>query len=213
MIQCGIEDKDGFRIRDERNGSESFGFDQEWFTTFWQRRSGCGPTVAAGIAAYFVPELCGGRAEGAFSRPACLTLMQKMWRYVTPTTRGVHKTCLMQRGAKAFALANALDFEEHTLDVPAKGERPALLQVVAFLEKSLNQGMPVAFLNLDNAGVEHLQSWHWVTLVALEAGAGKAFATIIDEGKCHRVDLAAWHQTTKGDGGFVALWFSKAAQG
>jgi hypothetical protein len=64
----------------------------------------------------------------------------------------------------------------------------------------------VAFLSLDNGQEELLDSWHWVTLLALqceEEDGGAVFADVADEGKLLHVDLKKWFDTTNLGGGFV----------
>ncbi len=96
------------------------------------------------------------------------------------------------------------------LDIPKnRFQRPELSAVSEFLENSLSKDLPVAFLNLDNGDEKRLDSWHWVTVIALDYERdGAAAVKILDEGRIKQIDLALWLQTTSLGGGFVSVtWF------
>jgi hypothetical protein len=79
------------------------------------------------------------------------------------------------------------------------------MDVVYFLEGALQQDSPIAFLNLCNGDEKNLQSWHWVTIIALEYSedGNSAFIDILDEGLIKKIDLLLWYKTTTHGGGFV----------
>ncbi len=79
-----------------------------------------------------------------------------------------------------------------------------MTEVLAFIEESLINDIPVAFLSLDKGEEKLLDTWHWVTVVSLQFEEdGAAFADVADEGKLLHVDLKKWFETTKLGGGFV----------
>jgi len=79
-----------FSVLDESTNKTYYGCDQEWYATEWQRRSGCGPTVASNILFYLnnykVNLSIGQRVN---SKKNCLLFMSEIWKYVTPTTEGI----------------------------------------------------------------------------------------------------------------------------
>jgi hypothetical protein len=75
--------------------------------------------------------------------------------------------------------------------------------VLEFIQESLLLDQPVAFLNLHHGEVLNLDSWHWVTIVALDAESGRI--RVYDGGKKWDIDLHLWYRTTPRAGGFVAI--------
>ena len=90
MIVMSITNPDLFKVLDESTHKTIYGCNQEWYSTEWQRQSGCGPTTASGIIFYLnntrsILEL----GQGIKSNKDCLSLMEEMWEYVTPTKEGM----------------------------------------------------------------------------------------------------------------------------
>ena len=86
-------------------------------------------------------------------------------------------------------------------------ERPGFPEVVSFLEGSLSNDFPVAFLCLDPGDEKALEAWHWTVMLSLEYSEDllSAQAEIMDGGKLLRVDIRNWFATTKREGGFVGF--------
>jgi hypothetical protein len=51
MMIYAIRNPEYLHVTDE-DGTQFLGCEQEWFGTLWQRRSGCGPTVASNLMLY-----------------------------------------------------------------------------------------------------------------------------------------------------------------
>lgn len=193
-------------VRDEDGREEFFGCNQAWYEDEWQRRAGCGPSVASHLFAYSL-----GLAPKAQSQSDWLTLMEDVWNYVTPTDRGMPTTQLFCESALSYAQARGFAISCKVCDVPAEAFlRPSLTELVAFVAEALQNDAPVAFLNLCNGEETCLYRWHWVTVVAMDydPAGSRAVATIFDEGRQLDIDLALWHSTTTLGGGFV--WFAPA---
>lgn len=190
------------------DGRRHYGADQEWFSHFWRRKAGCGPTTAAQQMAYLsrsrpgLAPLCPLERleQGPFS-----SYMDEVWAFVTPGMRGLDSIDKYADGVSRFARARGLELRPVTLVVPAGTPRPSLDQCLSFLRAGLEDDCPVAFLNLDNGGVRNLDSWHWVLLTGVRAEAGGLFATAADGGRRVEIDLGLWHQRTRAYGGFVRL--------
>lgn len=205
-----IKNTDLFQIQDSNSSAVYYGCDQTWYRTKWQRLAGCGPTTAANLFYYHVRS--GAAAEGEIipAKSRCVALMEETWNFVTPGLRGVNTTAMFSGGISAFASAKAMRAEPMALDIPKnRFQRPELSAVSEFLENSLSKDLPVAFLNLDNGDEKRLDSWHWVTVIALDYERdGAAAVKILDEGRIKQIDLALWLQTTSLGGGFVSVtWF------
>ncbi|MFZ5973909.1 MAG: hypothetical protein ACOYU3_00680 [Bacillota bacterium] len=197
----------------ENSGNTFKGCDQEWFGSLWQRKAGCGPSVATNVLLYLHGTGTVTLPEDVHCKTECIRLMETLWRHVTPTAMGVHTLDLFCNGVKDFALSQGTLLQCRTLGIPQKGTlRPALSAVVGFIQKAFESGCPVAFLNLSNGKVRNLDKWHWVTVVGLETGEddGGVQARIYDAGKAFTIDLKLWHETTTLGGGFV--YFEKSGQ-
>lgn len=203
---CSVRYPALFEVSDEIDHVIRHGFDQEWYRTLWQRRSGCGPTAVANIVYYL------GRTRGADasavrtpSRSDALAIMEDVWEYVKPTMHGIPSTKLLADDVRAYAAAKRLAIRPDSLDIPERRrERPDFRGLLPFLSEALDRDTPVAFLNLNNGKETQLDSWHWVTIIRLEYDSGgNASADILDEGRIKRINLAQWYDTTTLGGGFV----------
>lgn len=201
---ASISNLEYMHVLDE-DGSVSYGCDQEWYGSVWQRMAGCGPTVATNMLFYM------SRAHGvalpveARDKAGCVRLMEQVWRHVTPGYMGMHMPDLLERGVLAFAREHRIALGSRLMEVPKKAaSRPALPEVTAFIREALRADSPVAFLNLCNGDIAELDEWHWVTLVALKAGpGGEALVTVYDGKMSFDMDIGLWLATTKRGGGFV----------
>ncbi len=181
-----------------------FGADQDWFRGFWQRKAGCGPCTGANILLYLFRQ---GRVrldEGADDRKGFLKLMEQSWGYLTPGMMGLNSPFMMQKGLDAYFEERGSAFRAKAIEVPAQNdERPSLAQAEEFIRKGLAADSPVAFLNLSNGDIPHLESWHWVTVIGIEGEGDRADLLIYDNGNQIRVNLYTWLHSTKRGGGFV----------
>lgn len=206
MIQRAISKINLYQVINEQTSDITWGCDQEWFPGKWQRLSGCGPTNVAGISLYY--DMLSNGDLPMLTRSQCIARMRQVWRYVTPSLRGVSSTKMLVRGALAYSKANELGWQADSIDVPSQPlKRPPIADVLAFIDRALQSDAPVAFLNLHNGSITHLDAWHWVTLVSLDyqPDGTTAQCTIIDEGVKKQLDLVQWYQTTTLGGGFVRL--------
>jgi len=192
-------------VRDDDLCCDYCGSNQEWFADAWQRKAGCGPSVAANILFYqqrklqIIPPL-------NYLKKHLLHYMEEAWKYITPGRNGITSTDTFLQKVRGYALAHNLELHYEALDIPAdKVQRPSSNAVIDFVASGLNKETPVAFLNLCNGAELNLEQWHWVTIAALrydlEKTAGKAI--ICDEGITKEIDLTLWLSTTTLGGGFA----------
>ena len=208
MRTASLKQPNRFEIMDEKDGRIYYGFDQEWYASKWQRLSGCGPTTASTIFYYLFGAEPGPEAGRRLTRRESLAFLEKTWRHVTPTIRGIPSTELLCRGVESYAGANSLGLKLERLDIPRdRSSRPDLGALLRFLAASLSADSPVAFLNLHSGEEKLLDSWHWVTVVSLdyEEDGSAAFLDILDEGVKKRINLAQRYRTTTLGGGFVSF--------
>lgn len=206
MKTVSLKNLNALKVLDETSGHTFYGFDQEWYASKWQRLSGCGPTTVASILCYFSRTRRCADACPPMARKDCVTLMEKTWKYVTPTIRGIPSTELLCKNVDSLLRAESLDFRFERLDIPReRASRPEFGRLVDFLEEPLACDSPVAFLNLNNGEEKQLDSWHWVTVVSLEYEecGNAASLKILDEGVIKQIGLTQWFQTTTLGGGFV----------
>jgi len=207
MITRSISKPELFKVVDVRARKTYHGCNQEWYTTEWQRRSGCGPSAASNIILYLsYTQAKPGFVKNCSSREKCVSVMEELWESVTPTLAGIPTTQMFYEAMMEYTNAHGLNLVYHVFDVPDnKYPRPRLAEAVTFIETALEKDVPVAFLNLSNGDEKKLDSWHWVTIISLEySEAGTdAFVTILDEGLIKKINLALWYDTTTLGGGFV----------
>lgn len=201
MIIRSITKPNLFSIIDESCQDIHHGCNQEWYATEWQRRAGCGPSVASNLFYYLE-----GMDEDFNCKEKWLALMESVWEYVTPSTKGMPTTKMFYDSVLSFAQAKGVMIEYRCCEMPEdKSCRPTLPEIVRFIESGLRIDAPIAFLNLCNGEEETLYRWHWVTIISMEyeEDRSKVFLNILDEGKLKKIDLTLWHETTTLGGGFV----------
>ena len=201
-----IRSPEWFCLKDEQ-GAVTWGASQEWFQTHWQRQAGCGPTCCAHLAWYLAKTraACTALAPDIEGSQASFTaLMERIWAYVTPGTMGVNTTAMFSDGALGYGDDCGVPLTRRVLEIDKKPCcRATPSQLADFLDAAFAADLPVAFLNLSNGSIDHLDSWHWVTLLGFDRDAQTA--TMIDQGKKCDIDLGQWLKTTLLGGGFVAL--------
>lgn len=213
MIRKSIYNPDFFEIIDEKTHKIYYGCIQTWYEKFWQRLSGCGPTVATNIILYLNHNRYNFETGKSYNKKKnCVVLMNEVWNFVTPTRKGVDTIKIFYEGVLAYAKNKGINIEYKMLDMPKEEYlRPVFSEVLEFIEESLQKDSPVAFLNLNNGKEKNLDRWHWVTIVSLEYEKDQSvvYVEILDEGIIKRIDLLLWYNTTTLGGGFVYFTSSK----
>lgn len=198
-----------FQIFSEDDSEKLFGCDQEWYQSHWQRISGCGPTAASNLMYYISrSQQAASGVTIANNKEKCLTLMEKVWGYVTPTQQGVDTTKRFMDSLGRYLDELQLKAELRVLNV-AKDikNRPTVEDVVTFIDQAMRNDAPVAFLNLCNGDETALEEWHWVTVISLEVSedTSQVYVEILDESQIKRINLSLWLSTTTRGGGFVYI--------
>lgn len=188
------------------DGDEEYcGGDQEWYAGKWQRQAGCGPTNCTNVIWYLAQtrESCKTLCSYDASKKAnFVKLMDEVWYYVTPGHMGVNSTKIFAEGAEKFGQTKGVVLKANSLPIdPLHSGGRVYTQVEEFITKALESNLPVAFLNLSNGTLENLDSWHWVSIVALRASE----AMIYDQGEARWIDLKRWLETSMMGGGFVVV--------
>ncbi len=205
-MKISVSNQECLKVIDMNTHNSYYGCNQNWFASEWQRRAGCGPCVASNMILYLT---CRERTEHSTpfcEKQECRNLMHQVWKYVTPTLRGIATTRLFCR--RMFALADALGyaFEHGVLDFPKNiKKRPGRDETIAFFKTAFEKDVPVAFLNRCNGAEATLSRWHWVTVLSVETAApsGDVLAEIADEGIIKTINFSLWCKTTKSGGGLV----------
>lgn len=192
------------------NGRTWRGANQEWYAEDWQRKAGCGPTTASLLVSYLAQTRPGCKdlyPSGSWEKDDFVGLMDQVWRYVTPGRHGVNRTHIFTKGLREFSKAKGVTLSLRELSIPRfKIARPTVDQCAAFIRAGLEAECPVAWLNLHNGGIKGLDSWHWVSIIALEAHSdGPLLCTYLDSGRERTADFRLWFQATKAGGGLVYL--------
>ena len=204
-IEITLSSPERIQIRNE-DGSVLYGADQEWYTSYFRRQAGCGPTVASTLLLYLQGS---GRVRlpvEVHDVPSYVALMDAVWRHVTPNLKGVSTLPHFCRGVHGFLRQLGQSLECHTLGIPRRrSRRPTLPDLAAFLAEGLRNDCPIAFLILSSGSVENLEAWHWVTIVSFAYDPTKEslVAEIYNATQSHRVDLKQWLAAPGNGGGFI----------
>jgi hypothetical protein len=189
-----------FELIEDLSQEISFGLNQEWYLTKWQRLSGCGPTAASSLIYYtFSNDL-------SLNKLAAIKLMEDVWTYVTPGMGGVYKRSMFTSGLQRYFETNKISSNISSIEITkSKKTRLSLVETITFIETGLNLNSPIAFLNLDNGDEKKLDEWHWVVVsgIDIHEAHSQVFIHIIDDGKLFAIDLELWLRTTKKGGAFV----------
>jgi hypothetical protein len=211
MILKSITNPDYFKVAEQGSEHTFYGANQEWYPRKWQRLAGCGPTVASHLYFYLSHTQANvDFGDQQMSKENWVQLMEEIWRFVTPSVRGVNKTEKFYIPMFSFMKGRGLNTEYHVYEVPRdKGKRQDLSQLRSFLVEALSLDTPVAFLNLCNGEEKNLDRWHWVTILSLEYLEEENITKvkIIDAGKIVTLNLTLWYNTTTRGGGF--LYFTR----
>ncbi len=181
-------------------GGHTIGGSQLWYRERWPRMSGCGPTAASNIVWYYArsrPELHSLCDVGGADRAHFLRLMDEMFTFVTPGFQGVNSAAIFTDGIMRYGAARGANIATHVLEAGRSADEYAVRD---FIEGALKLDAPIAFLNLSNGALENLESWHWVTIVALDE---RMTASIADQGRIFEIDLGLWLKTTMLGGALV----------
>lgn len=205
MMTMSISNPDLFKVITDE--ASCFGCDQEWYVSEWQRLSGCGPTAAANLIYYLTHNDPALSSQSCFNdKTFCLSLMEEIWAYVTPTSEGVDTTKMFYESLLPYFQSKGIRVTYEFSDLPEdKALRPSFSEVLDFLIRAMQNDAPVAFLNLCNGDEDQLEEWHWVTIIALEYSENRetAFVKILDQGQIFTINLTLWYNTTALGGGFV----------
>ena len=189
------------------DGTLCTGGHQEWYDTKWHKMSGCGPVAASNLIWYQAHTrenlrgLC-DTVNGGYDDYR--VLMDAMFGYITPGRGGIHNSGLFVPGLLAYCRERGLKMEADWLEIRHKPRRaPKLNDVRDFLTRWLEKDCAVAFLNRSNGKLKLPDSWHWVTILALEPIS--MTAKISDEGRTYEADMGNWINTSFLGGALVAL--------
>ena len=204
MARVGIKKPAMLEVKSS-SGATYMGGSQMWYRQTWNRQSGCGPTTASGLVWY----LARARSEFSFlcsaghgGRTDFEELMNIMFGFITPTTRGVNTTAIFTEGLECYSRFRGLPLVTRTLEIPpAICSRPSKQELSDFLVAAFEADLPVAFLNLSNGTLKNLDNWHWVLLISLDTDT--MMATMCDQGRTKEIALGEWLKSTVLGGGFV----------
>ena len=201
-----IKSPETLKITDS-DGRVYFGAQQDWYADEWQRRAGCGPTTASHILWYLSRTREGVAALAPYdggTKEGFLALMEGIWNYVTPGSRGLNHPDMMKKGVAEYSAKIGVPLTCRAILIPAFQDIGDLKdEVYAFLRDALSADQPVAFLNLSNGKLENLHNWHWVTLVSFDDD--RKTAVMYDDGAATEIDMELWLDTTLLGGGLVAV--------
>lgn len=198
---------DAFLIRDA-SGNSYYGGDQEWFGSHkeYRKEAACGATTCANVLGYLAQtreDLTALAPYDLHGKESFLSFMKAVYPFVRPGLIGIMPADFT-RGADEYSATVGFGFEYDILTVPAaSSKRPGPDAMYRFLDTALADDLPVAFLNLSGGRVKNLDSYHWVTLVGSDEGAG--MCRIVDNGRLLEVALKKWLKRSALGGAFVVV--------
>ena len=158
------------------------GADQDWFSSIWRRKAGCGPTTASNILRYMKDRAFMTKAGG--TKQEMQGRMEWVWGYVTPGVFGLNSTELFREGMDKLLGELKSPLRCRVLDVPSdERERPSIQRTADFFRQAFEADSPIAFLNLDHGSLHGLESWHWVSQIAMDHEGDSLIATAADTGQ------------------------------
>ena len=188
-------------------GRHIFGYNQEWYTTEWQRLAGCGPTTATQIINYI--SFRDGLLDPAefHTVKAVLETMDIVWPYVQPRRGGgLFKTRWQFEGLQKWVKEKKWPYKVYMQRVmPFSCMRPSLEEIRNFMEITLEADAPIAFLNRHNGGEKGLQTWHWTPIVGMEDIGDDIIGTVYDDELVKEFSMGRWLKSTVFGGGLVCI--------
>jgi hypothetical protein len=206
---------EALEIRD-KTGHIFLGCNQDWFVNAgFVRHAACGAAVCSTIFGYLLrtrTEWQGNcvRPAELESKDAILSFMETVYTHVRPRKGGVMGDHFAE-GSATLAKSLQIPLMPEMLKIPVrKSLRPRIDDMRDFLTASISADIPAAFLILSNGRSENLDTWHWVTVTAVDAGeTGIGMrAQILDNGALFWTDLGLWLQTSLIGGAFVRFCHS-----
>lgn len=204
-MNASIKIKEPQWLQVKHNNRQAYGYNQEWYSTEWQRLSGCGPTTATQVLTY-------AAFRDGYLNPSeydtadqAAAAMEKMWPYVRPRHGGgLYKTRWFEQGVRQFIDDNDLPYDVNMFRVyPFKVNRPNPEKVAEFIARGLESDSPVAFLNRNRGNEQGLETWHWVPIVGLEQSQEEFKGIVYDDEQRKEFSLNNWIKDTTLGGGFV----------
>ena len=195
-MEAKINNIDLFKVKDNEN--TYYGFSQEWYKDEWQRRAGCGATVASSIINYY--NQINKFKEIEISD--ALEIMEELWNHLLPTEQGLNSIKLFHDGIKNYYNNKGVTIDYINVDIKNK---PSLDKIIDFIGKELLEDRPIAFLNLCNGEENNLDKWHWVLVVEIFKENEEYFLNIIDDKELMKINLSLWYRTITNDGGFITF--------
>jgi len=187
------------------DGRHSFGYNQEWYNSDWQKLSGCGPTTATQVLSYV--SFRDGYLDAKSSQDAkkAVARMEHVWEYVTPRFGGgLYKTNWFANGMQRFAENEGLPYESKMLNIsPFAPLRPSLEEVTDFISSGLCEDSPVGFLNRHRGTENELYTWHWVPILSIHKLANDTRCLVYDDEQERHFSLRAWLKNSLLGGGFA----------
>jgi len=181
------------------DGGTYIGGSQKWYEKLHRKASGCGPVSASNLI-WYMSRMCDGM-EGY------LELINEMYTLFAPGAGGIHSSGLFTSGIARYGEKHGLNIDSEVLDIPARHrDRPGIGTVVDFISTALQKDAPLAFLLLSNGTLKQPESWHWVTIIALETDTMQV--EISDYGMVVSVNISEWLKTSLLGGALVYLSYS-----
>lgn len=207
-MSISIAHPEFLNITDLQTRQSYFGGAQEWYSSEWGRRAGCGPTCAANLSAYLAltrPALRALYHGKDMDRVEFLRHMEEIFPFFAPGPMGLNRVELFSEGMAAFAASRDILLVPHVFAVSGNRnpDRPSVSALAAFVRAGLDADCPLGFLNLSRGREKNLQDWHWISIISADFKPDQLTARASDEGIVREFDLQLWYLSTRMSGGLV----------
>jgi hypothetical protein len=206
MTEISLVHIDAFAITDD-DGKTYFGGDQTWLPPKeFHREAACGATTCANILSYYSrtgKDFADLRTHRLETKTGFTEHLKEVYRDITPGPLGTMPKTIIA-GAEKFASDRETRLRISILKVPCmRKHRAPFSDAADFITAGLERDLPIAFLNLSNGGVKDLDSYHWVTIAAINRETG--MVRIVDNGELLEIDLKRWIERSAVGGAFLLL--------
>ncbi len=190
---------------------DSFGGNQDWFTTFPMRLGGCAAATACDASIvlarnYNILNIYPYKKE-SIEKQDYIEFSNEMKSYLKPRLQGINRIELFQEGYKEYLKEHSIE----NISVSGFKADQSLELAQEFIIKQIDQGMPIPYLLLRHRNVlfKHM-TWHWFLVIGYEEEDGRFYIQVATYGKKQKFELKTfWDTGFSQKGGMVQILINK----
>lgn len=163
-----------------------YGGTQEWFINNTLKKVGCSVVAAANIIAYlaFKNKNINLYDYKNANKEGFINLMNELVEYLNPNEElGIISSLYFIEGVKKFAKSRGVNLTSNWITSEYDYDK-----IVDFVEKALNNDIPVVMLMLRNKKLKEFD-WHWMTITKLSEFGNKEYMCVSSWGERRIISL------------------------